>query len=110
MLIGQDKADKHGVGDHRRQRGQPLLLAPGGQQGGQQGGGGADHDVQHPVGAEQVGDQAAHAQTPRRLRQEEGQDAQRLGKAALDGAVGDAEDGAEDAQDEEYFRVCFCSF
>ena len=73
-------------------------MAPGGQQGGQQGGGGADHDVQHAVGAEQVGDQAAHAQTPGRLRQEEGQDAQRLGKTALDRTVGDAENRAEIAE------------
>ena len=99
LLIGQHQPDEDGVGQHRRQGRQPHFFAPGGQQGGQQRGGGADHDVQHPVGAEQVGDQAAHAQTPRRLRQEEGQDAQRLGKAALDGAVGDAENGAEIAED-----------
>ena len=98
LLVGQHQTHQHHIGQHRRQRGQPLLFTAGGEQRGQQCGGGAHHDVQHAVGAEQVGDEAAHAQTPGRLRQQEGQDAQRLGKAALDGAVGDAEDGAEDAQ------------
>ena len=98
LLIGQHQSHQHHVGRHRRQRRQPLLLAPGGEQGGQQRGGGAHHDVQDTVGAEQVGDEASHAQTPRRLRHQEGQDAQRLGKTALDRAVGNAEYGAENAQ------------
>ena len=99
LLVGQHQSHQHRVGQHRGQRGKPAVSAPGGQQGGQQRGGAAHHDVQNAVGAEQVGDEAAHAQAPGRLRQEEGQDAQRLGKAALDRAVGDAEHRAEVAQD-----------
>ena len=42
-----------------------------------------------------IRDRAADAEPPRRLRKQKRQHAQRLGKAALDGAVGDAEDRAE---------------
>ena len=52
------------------------------------GGNGADDPVSAMGGADQIGDKAANGQAGHNLGQEKGQHGERLGKADLDGAIG----------------------
>ena len=52
---------------------------------------GAENDIQRADGAHQVGDKAPYKQAGDRLRREKGQHRQCFRKAALDGAIGQAE-------------------
>ena len=86
---GKHRADHNGVCKHRRDRQQPRFFHPRRQQAADQRCRRADHDVQHRDGGENVGDHAPERQPDRQARLQRHQQAQRVGNAELDVAVGE---------------------
>ena len=105
---GQQRAHNQPVADHRGQRGQPLVFAPGGQQSGNQSRQGAEDQIRQAVGAEDVGQDTSGEEAPGGGGTKEWENGEGFGEAALEDAECKAEEIAEVAEgDVERTRPSF---